>query len=111
MNTDNFEKIINDAWNNKSKINSKSDKKIINAISKTIDLLDSGKIRVAEKNDKEWTVNQWIKKAILLSFRINKMKISKVLMLLGSIKLKVKLINGMKKDLSKKDLDMYRMGS
>ena len=47
MNTKSFENIVNEAWNNKSKINSKSDKKIINAISKTIDLLDSGKIRVA----------------------------------------------------------------
>ena len=77
MNTDIFEKIINDAWNNKSKINSKSNKKIINTINKTIDLLDSGKIRVAEKKGDNWSVNQWIKKAILLSFRVNKMKISK----------------------------------
>ena len=77
MNTNSFEKIINEAWNNKSKINSKSDKKIINAINKTIDLLDSGKIRVAEKKNNQWHVNQWIKKAILLSFRVNKMKASK----------------------------------
>ena len=49
MNTNSFEKIINDAWNNKSKINAKSNKKIINSINKTIDLLDSGKIRVSEK--------------------------------------------------------------
>ena len=47
MNTNSFEKIINESWNNKNKINSKSDKKIINAINKTIELLDSGKIRVA----------------------------------------------------------------
>ena len=77
MNTKSFENIVNEAWNNKSKINSKSDKKIINAIGKTIDLLDSGKIRVAEKKNNQWHVNQWIKKAILLSFRINKMKASK----------------------------------
>ena len=77
MNTNSFEKIISEAWNNKSKINSKSDKKIINAINKTIDLLDSGKIRVSEKKGSDWLVNQWIKKAILLSFRVNKMKISK----------------------------------
>ncbi len=77
MNTTSFENIINKAWDNKSKINSKSDKKIISAINKTIDLLDSGKIRVAEKNDNNWSVNQWIKKAILLSFKVNKMKISK----------------------------------
>ena len=77
MNTKSFEKIINEAWNNKGQINSKSSRKLLNAISKTIDLLDSGEIRVAEKKNNEWTVNQWIKKAILLSFRVNKMKTSK----------------------------------
>ena len=77
MDTKSFENIIEEAWNNKNKIDSKSDKKILNAISKTIELLDSGKIRVAEKKDNQWHVNQWIKKAILLSFRVNKMKASK----------------------------------
>ena len=77
MNTISFEKIINEAWNNKSQVNSKSGKKLLNAISKTIELLDSGEIRVAEKENDRWVVNQWIKKAILLSFRVNKMKISK----------------------------------
>jgi len=77
MNTKSFEKIINEAWDNKNKINSKSDKKIINAINKIIDLLDSGKVRVAEKKNNQWLVNQWIKKSILLSFRVNKMKASK----------------------------------
>jgi len=77
MNTDSFEKIINEAWNNRNQINSNSDKKLLNTISKTIDLLDSGKIRVAEKKNNQWNVNQWIKKAILLSFRVNKMKASK----------------------------------
>ena len=72
-----FEKIINDAWNNRNKISSKSDKKLLETIDKTIDLLDSGKIRVAEKKNSEWVVNQWIKKSILLSFRVNKMKTSK----------------------------------
>jgi len=77
MTTKSFENIINEAWNNKNQVNSKSNKKIINAIGKTIDLLDSGKIRVAEKKNNQWHVNQWIKKAILLSFRVNKMKASK----------------------------------
>ena len=77
MNTNSFEKIINEAWNNKSQVNSKSSRKVLNSISKTIELLDSGKIRVAENKNDEWIVNQWIKKAILLSFRVNKMKISK----------------------------------
>ena len=77
MNITSFENIINQAWESKSQINSKSNKKLLNAISKTIDLLDSGKIRVAEKKNNEWIVNQWIKKAIFLSFRVNKMKTSK----------------------------------
>ena len=77
MNTSSFEKIIGEAWNNKNKVNSKSDKKLLSAISETIELLDSGKIRVAEKKDDKWKVNQWIKKAILLSFKVNKMKASK----------------------------------
>jgi len=77
MNTKSFENIINEAWNNKGQVNSKSSRKLLNAISITIDLLDAGKIRVAEKKNNEWIVNQWIKKAILLSFRINKMKTSK----------------------------------
>ena len=49
MNTSSFEKIIDEAWNNKNQINSNSDKKILSAISETIELLDSGKIRIAEK--------------------------------------------------------------
>ena len=77
MNINSFEKIINEAWDNKSQVNPKSSRKLLNAISKTIDLIDAGKIRVAEKKDTEWIVNQWIKKAILLSFRVNKMKTSK----------------------------------
>ena len=77
MNTGSFEKIINEAWNDKSQVNSKSSKKLLDAISKTIELLDLGKIRVAENKNSKWVVNQWIKKAILLSFRVNKMKTSK----------------------------------
>ena len=49
MNTKSFENIINEAWNNKGQINSKSSRKLLNSISKTIDLLDAGEIRVAEK--------------------------------------------------------------
>ena len=74
MNLDKYEKIINTAWNNKEEVNSKSDKSIIEAIKETIELVDKGKIRVAEKKRKIWIVNQWIKKAILLSFKINEMQ-------------------------------------
>ncbi|MDC1096263.1 2,3,4,5-tetrahydropyridine-2,6-dicarboxylate N-succinyltransferase [Pelagibacteraceae bacterium] len=75
MNLDKFEKIINDSFDNKEMVNIDSDKSIIDAINETIELLDQGKIRVAEKKNGAWIVNQWIKKAILLSFKINKMQI------------------------------------
>ena len=77
MNTTSFEKIINKTWDNRQQVNSKSNKKLLKVINETIDLLDAGKVRVAERKNNGWVVNQWIKKAILLSFRVNKMKISK----------------------------------
>jgi|TARA_B100002052_G_scaffold65663_1_gene58866 2,3,4,5-tetrahydropyridine-2-carboxylate N-succinyltransferase len=76
MNLKKIEKSINEAFENKAKLNS-SDKELAELVRETIDLLDSGKIRVAEKTGEKWKVNQWIKKAILLSFRVNKMKASK----------------------------------
>ena len=75
MNLDKFEKTINEAFDVKEKINANSDNSIIEAIKETIELTDQGKIRVAEKKDGAWIVNQWVKKAILLSFKINKMEI------------------------------------
>ena len=68
-----FENIINKAWDNKDSINGQSDKSILNAINQTIELVDKGKLRVAEKSNNEWTVNQWIKKAIMLSFKTHEM--------------------------------------
>jgi len=70
----NLEKILNEAWKEKENISKNSDLEIIKAIQETVELLDQGKIRVAEKKDNIWIVNQWIKKAILLSFRINDME-------------------------------------
>ena len=43
------------------------------AVNETLNLLDEGEVRVAEKHGAEWTVNQWLKKAVLLSFRLNDM--------------------------------------
>ena len=70
----NIEKIINDAWENKEKISSNSDKSILNAINQTIQNLDQGKVRVAEKINGNWVTHQHIKKAIMLSFRIHSME-------------------------------------
>ena len=76
MNLEKIEKTKNEAFEKKDKIDS-TDKTLNDLVRETIDLLDNGKIRVAEKKDDKWQVNQWIKKAILLSFRVNKMKASK----------------------------------
>ena len=65
-----IEKIINDAWENKDQVNQNSDKNLKDIINQTIDDLDNGKVRVAEKINGEWITHQHIKKAIILSFRI-----------------------------------------
>ena len=70
-----IEKIINDAWKIKDQINKNSDKSIIEAIDQIIEDLDQGKKRVAEKIDGEWTTHQYIKKAVMLSFRIHEMDV------------------------------------
>ena len=65
--------IIENLWEQKDTINFIEDneaKKVVNSI---LDQLDSGSIRVCEKNDNQWGVNQWIKKAILLSFKTKDM--------------------------------------
>ena len=77
MKLNELEKIINDAFENKQNISDNSDKKILDAISETIELTDKGNVRVANKTNGKWSVNQWVKKAILLSFRVNKMTMSK----------------------------------
>jgi len=46
------------------------------AVERTLDLLDSGELRVAERRDGRWVVNQWLKQAILLSFRLNDLSIT-----------------------------------
>ena len=66
---------IEQAFENIESINSSSNSGIISAINETIKNLDSGKIRVAEKNNNDWIINQWVKKSILLYFRINDMKL------------------------------------
>ena len=66
-----LEKIINEAFERRADITPRSvDTHIKEAVSETITRLDTGELRVAEKIGDEWVVNQWLKKAVLLSFRI-----------------------------------------
>ena len=69
-----LENTINQAWEVRDTISKDSDPKIITAIEHTIESLDQGKIRVSEKKGDNWIVHEWIKKAILLSFRVNEME-------------------------------------
>jgi 2,3,4,5-tetrahydropyridine-2-carboxylate N-succinyltransferase len=62
---------IEDAWNDRTKL---QDDKTREFITSVIDLLDQGKIRVAEKIDGNWQTHEWIKKAILLYFSIAPME-------------------------------------
>ena len=72
-----LEKIINDAFEDRNNINVNTTGDIRNAVDETLNKLDSGNLRVCEKINNEWQVNQWIKKAILLSFRLNDNEIIK----------------------------------
>ena len=72
-----LEKIINDAFGDRDNINVNTAGDIRNAVDETLNKLDSGSLRVCEKINNEWQVNQWIKKAILLSFRLNDNEIIK----------------------------------
>lgn len=65
-----LESIINDAFENRAELSPQSvSAEIKAAISESINLLDTGKARVAEKKEGDWVVNEWLKKAVLLSFR------------------------------------------
>ncbi len=68
-------KIIEDAFANIENINPDSNLDIINAINNIIENLDNGSLRIANSEKGNWAVNEFAKKAILLYFRINDMKL------------------------------------
>ena len=64
---------IEAAWENRDSLNPSTGGEVREAIEAALDGLDKGRFRVAEKIDGSWRVNQWLKKAVLLSFRLNDM--------------------------------------
>ena len=68
-----LEQKIEQAWDSRDSIGPGTTGELREAVNQALDALDSGEARVAEKNRGEWTVNQWLKKAVLLSFRLNDM--------------------------------------
>ena len=63
--------IIEKAWDNQELLN---DSSTISAIEEVIEMLDKGKLRIAENNDGNWIVHEWVKKAVVLYFPIRKME-------------------------------------
>jgi 2,3,4,5-tetrahydropyridine-2-carboxylate N-succinyltransferase len=65
---------IEAAWEDRANISTATKGAVREAVEAALDLLDSGQARVAEKSgNQDWVVNQWLKKAVLLSFRLNDM--------------------------------------
>ena len=70
-----LEKIIESAWENRDSISTSTQGEIRDAVNQTLSQIDNGTLRVAEKKGSDWHVNQWVKKGILLSFRLNDMEL------------------------------------
>ncbi len=64
---------IESAWDNRDAITFATKGEVREAVDEALNLLDSGMARVAEKTESGWVVKQWLKKAVLLSFRLNDM--------------------------------------
>ena len=71
--TEALRQTIEAAWERRDSV-SAADTEVAAAVEAAIALLDSGEARVAEKGDGGWSVNQWLKKAVLLSFRLSPME-------------------------------------
>ncbi|MEO0548613.1 MAG: 2,3,4,5-tetrahydropyridine-2,6-dicarboxylate N-succinyltransferase [Pseudomonadota bacterium] len=64
--------LINNVWDDRDTLSTSTTGEIREAVDASLELLDSGEVRVAEPDGSGgWTVNQWLKKAVLLSFRLN----------------------------------------
>ncbi len=76
MDTAKLQDVIDAAWERRSEITPATTGEVRDAVEATLEALDTGKVRVAERIDVgRWTVNQWVKKAVLLSFRLNDMRL------------------------------------
>jgi 2,3,4,5-tetrahydropyridine-2-carboxylate N-succinyltransferase len=67
--------LISSAWDDRDALSTETQGEIREAVDAALSLLDSGECRVAEPTSDGWQVNQWLKKAVLLSFRLNDNKL------------------------------------
>ncbi|HEX2727107.1 MAG TPA: 2,3,4,5-tetrahydropyridine-2,6-dicarboxylate N-succinyltransferase, partial [Beijerinckiaceae bacterium] len=77
MSSNDLAATIDAAWEDRANVNAATRGAVREAVETAVNLLDAGKARVAEKANGEWRVNQWLKKAVLLSFRLNDMDVIK----------------------------------
>ncbi len=73
MDTAQLEQVIDAAWDDRDNVGLDTKGEIRDAVETALNMLDHGEGRVAEKIDGAWTVHQWLKKSVLLSFRLNDM--------------------------------------
>ena len=73
MNDSELQQTIETSWEARDTLSSATEGAPREAVDAALEGLDSGRLRVAEKTDGEWQVHQWVKKAVLLSFRLNDM--------------------------------------
>jgi 2,3,4,5-tetrahydropyridine-2,6-dicarboxylate N-succinyltransferase len=70
---DTLKAAIEKAFDERDAISPATQGEVRDAVEEALNLLDKGEVRVAEKHGHDWVVNQWLKKAVLLSFRLNDM--------------------------------------
>lgn len=71
-----IQQVIEEAFERRADITpANADAAVRDAVNDAIEMLDNGSARVAEKKNGDWVVNEWLKKAVLLSFRLNENKI------------------------------------
>jgi 2,3,4,5-tetrahydropyridine-2,6-dicarboxylate N-succinyltransferase len=72
--TGDLQAVIDRAWDDRDGVGPDTKGEVRQAVDAAIAALDSGQARIAEKEGSDWTVHQWLKKAVLLSFRLNPME-------------------------------------
>lgn len=74
MNIEQMQLTIEQAWDERALLH---EKKTVEAINQTVEMLDKGLLRVAEPIDDQWRVNEWVKKAVILYFPLRQMRTMK----------------------------------
>lgn len=73
--TKKLERIIEEGWNRRESVDANTGGELREAVDAALAMLDNGEARVATREAGEWVVHQWLKKAVLLSFRLNDMQL------------------------------------